>query len=139
MIAVILVWLWNYHEDDFQRAFAKSGRIDVDPTCKWLVHAAVDASVRALTLYITESGMTGGVPRKSDALPDSPSESTFSVGLASAFVASKALTTETCRDNGTVSSTAVSEHRSSALLFESATTYPFFHFFRIPLSHNSTN
>ena len=53
-MATILLWLWRHHEDCFQRAFARSGRIDVDHECKWLIHAAVDASVRALTLEVTD-------------------------------------------------------------------------------------
>ena len=48
-MASILLWLWKHHEECFQKAFAKSGRIDVDPECKWLVHAAVDSTFRALT------------------------------------------------------------------------------------------
>ena len=110
-MAVILVWLWTYHEQDFQRAFSKSGRIDVDPACKWLVHAAVDAAVRALTLYISESEMTAGVPRMADASPTAnpeiAAEVVFSVGLASSCVVSKALATGCCRENATVRQAAI--------------------------------
>ncbi len=47
--AVILLWLWRNQEGCFQRAFAKSGRIDVDPECKWFVSAAVNKAVTALS------------------------------------------------------------------------------------------
>ena len=60
MIAAILVWLWAQNKRSFQRAFAKSGRIDVDPECKWLIHTAVDASVRALMLDIADAVSRGG-------------------------------------------------------------------------------
>lgn len=60
VIASILVWLWTQHEENFQSAFAKSGRIDVDPDCKWLIQAAVDSSVRALMLEISDAKLRGG-------------------------------------------------------------------------------
>jgi hypothetical protein len=47
--AVILLWLWRNQEVCFQKAFAKSGRIDVDPECKWFVNAAVNKAVTALS------------------------------------------------------------------------------------------
>jgi hypothetical protein len=47
--AVILLWLWRNQEGCFQRAFAKSGRIDVDPECKWFVNAAVNKAVTAIS------------------------------------------------------------------------------------------
>ncbi len=57
--AVILVWLWANHEINFQDAFKKSGRIDVDPDCKWLIQTAVDTAVRELSADVTDS-MTKG-------------------------------------------------------------------------------
>jgi hypothetical protein len=57
--ATILVWLWAKHEISFQKAFEKSGRIDVDPDCKWLIQAAVDASIRQLSLADTASARGG--------------------------------------------------------------------------------
>lgn len=60
VIAVILVWLWAQHKESFQRAFVKSGRIDVDPECKWLIQTAVDAAVRALMLDIADTVARGG-------------------------------------------------------------------------------
>ena len=60
MVAVILVWLWAEHKESFQRAFAKSGRIDVDPECKWLIQTAVDAAVRALMVDIADAVARGG-------------------------------------------------------------------------------
>jgi hypothetical protein len=47
-VATILLWLWKAHDDCFQRAFAKSGRIDVEPECKWLMSAAVDKAISSL-------------------------------------------------------------------------------------------
>lgn len=86
----MLIWLWNYHEDDFQSAFAKSGRIDVDPTCKWLVQAAVDTSVRALMLYVKERN------RKAGSAAKNPTESSVNAELVAASVVGKALTSESC-------------------------------------------
>lgn len=60
VVAIVLVWLWVQHKDSFQRAFAKSGRIDVDPECKWLIQAAVDAASRALMLELAEAIQNGG-------------------------------------------------------------------------------
>lgn len=60
--ANILVWLWAQHEQNFQQAFEKSGRIDVDPDCKWLIQAAVDTSVRELTLEIADAVARGEGP-----------------------------------------------------------------------------
>lgn len=62
IVATILVWLWAKHEDCFQSAFDKSGRFDVEPACKWLIQAAVDVAVRALTLDIAESMARGEGP-----------------------------------------------------------------------------
>jgi hypothetical protein len=62
VIATILVWLWAQHEQNFQQAFEKSGRIDVDPDCKWLIQAAVDTSVRELTLEIADAVARGEGP-----------------------------------------------------------------------------
>ena len=62
VVATIVVWLWANHENSFQEAFEKSGRIDVDPDCKWLVNAAVDSSVRTLALDIAESIASGEGP-----------------------------------------------------------------------------
>ena len=59
--AIVLVWLWVQHKDSFQSAFAKSGRIDVDPECKWLIQAAVDAASRALMSELTENVQNGGL------------------------------------------------------------------------------
>jgi hypothetical protein len=62
VVATVLIWLWKYHEECFQRAFAKSGRIDVDPECKWIIHAAVDTSVRSLNLEATDPAVRGTSP-----------------------------------------------------------------------------
>jgi len=45
---VINIWLWANHKDVFKNAFAQSGRIDVDPQCKWLIHATLDVVTREL-------------------------------------------------------------------------------------------
>jgi hypothetical protein len=60
VVGIILVWLWVQHKDSFQRAFAKSGRIDVDPECKWLIQAAVDAGSRALMTELSDALQNGG-------------------------------------------------------------------------------
>ena len=124
IVAAIVVWLWNSHEDAFQRAFVKSGRIDVDPTCKWLVHTAVDESMRAITAYLTDVGAAGEQQRNDP--------SNFSIGFASAYVVSKALTSQSCLDRTTVSdsivtcrSSATSKTHSSNCLQDSA--LPNFH------------
>jgi len=62
VVSAILVWLWAHHEQNFQQAFEKSGRIDVDTDCKWLIQAAVDTSVRDLTLEIADSMARGEGP-----------------------------------------------------------------------------
>lgn len=55
VVSCILVWLWANHEDHFQGAFLKNGRLDVDPDCKWLIQAAVDTAIRELTIEIADS------------------------------------------------------------------------------------
>jgi hypothetical protein len=62
IVAVILLWLWQNQEDSFQRAFSKSGRIDVDPECKWFVTAAVDKAVSALAAEVTELSSRSNKP-----------------------------------------------------------------------------
>lgn len=102
---MVLVWLWNNHEEDFQRAFAKSGRIDVDPMCKWLVHASVDASVRALKQYISELG-TGRIEKTESGttlVAESASDAAMPPDVATVLVVSRALTAESCKDDETVS------------------------------------
>jgi len=61
VVASILTWLWALYSDSFEKAFAKSGRIDVDPECKWLIRAAVDTSIRAIMSEIVENGMLAGL------------------------------------------------------------------------------
>lgn len=53
--SAILVWLWANHENDFQGAFDKSGRFDVDPGCNWLIHTVIETSVRAIAQDFAES------------------------------------------------------------------------------------
>ena len=63
MGATITTWLWANHRKSFERAFTKSGRIDVDPECKWLINAAVDLAAKALlaetadkTAFVSSAG-----------------------------------------------------------------------------------
>lgn len=114
VVAIILVWLWVQHKDSFQRAFAKSGRIDVDPECKWLIQAAVDAASRALMLELTEAIQHGGplASALSSARNKGSSGSAKSTGSESekqatasvtvdarvALIVSEALMTELCID-----------------------------------------
>jgi len=53
--AAILLWLWRNQEGCFQRAFAISGRIDVDSECKWFVNTAINKAVTALSNEVTGS------------------------------------------------------------------------------------
>lgn len=40
--ATVTIWLWSRYQETFKAAFAKNGRIDVDPECIWLTKAAVE-------------------------------------------------------------------------------------------------
>lgn len=99
----MVVWLWNHHEDDFQTAFSKSGRVDVDPTCKWLTQAAVDVSVRALGRYIVDSGIIAGTGKGEKAMAgtEDSHERTMNLDTIIATRVSKALTME-CSVNAEV-------------------------------------
>lgn len=116
------MWLWAQNKTSFQRAFAKSGRIDVDPECKWLIHTAVDASVRALMLDIADAVARGGSMasalgggRNRDSTPDEKaggqlsagesdrqSGSSTSVDVHVASIVSQALMAQFCIDDGVV-------------------------------------
>ena len=113
--AVILVWLWTSHEQSFQVAFEKNGRIDVDPDCKWLVQAAVDTAVSELSLEIAESMARGegafaeaSAARKANPIlqsgvgvPNSqPTASAASkkLDVCTASIVSQALSVEMCID-----------------------------------------
>lgn len=54
ILSVILVWLWANFEPSFQSAFQRSGRIDVDPDCKWLIHIGVELAVNELLTAASE-------------------------------------------------------------------------------------
>jgi hypothetical protein len=106
VIAVILIWLWAQHKESFQRAFAKSGRIDVDPECKWLIQTAVDAAARALMLDIADTIARGG--SMTTALSGGPRGgdrhgSSSSVEVHVARVISQGLMGEFCIDDVVVS------------------------------------
>lgn len=106
--SAILVWLWAQHESNFQQAFEKSGRIDVDPDCKWIIQAAVDTAVRGLALEIADAVARGKGPfadvsgRKGQPSTKSPVGSSESekadvskrVDIHTAVTVSKALMTE---------------------------------------------
>lgn len=62
IVAVILLWLWRNQEDSFQRAFSKSGRIDVDPECKWFVTAAVEKAVSAVAAEVADLSSRSNTP-----------------------------------------------------------------------------
>jgi len=116
VVAIILVWLWMEHKDTFRRAFAKSGRIDVDPECKWLIHAAVDTVSRAIISELMDASQNGGplASAMSNARSKSVNASkvadesendnslSASTNLDSRFaiIASEALMTELCIDEG---------------------------------------
>lgn len=60
--ATILLWMWKHHEPCFQRAFAKSGRIDVEPECKWLMSAATEKSARSLLQALEDTTSRSSSP-----------------------------------------------------------------------------
>jgi hypothetical protein len=61
-VATILLWLWKCHEQCFQRAFVKSGRIDVEPECKWLVSAAVEKAASSLGQALEDKSSRSSTP-----------------------------------------------------------------------------
>mmetsp|Transcript_7401 Transcript_7401/g.11620 ORF Transcript_7401/g.11620 Transcript_7401/m.11620 type:complete len:1964 (+) Transcript_7401:138-6029(+) len=115
VVSIILVWLWMQHKDTFRRAFAKSGRIDVDPECKWLIHAAIDAVSRAILAELVDASQNGGPLASAISSARSKagttkvtggSECNNSVSASTTLdsrltmIASKALMTELCIDEG---------------------------------------
>jgi hypothetical protein len=108
LVSVILVWLWGNHRGEFQSAFDKNGRFDVDPGCKWLIQIGVETAVRAVSGDIAESlesgkGQSSDVygPRKpgfkSTLVQDNDSEISGrakKVELLSASLVNKALSAE---------------------------------------------
>jgi hypothetical protein len=42
IVSIVTIWLWSHHQNTFKQAFAKSGRLDVDPDCQWLIKAALE-------------------------------------------------------------------------------------------------
>lgn len=113
------MWLWGNNKTSFQRAFAKSGRIDVDPECRWLIQTAVDVSVRALMIDIADtvarggpsapllgSGRTKGAAKtvgQPSLTEEDRSNSTTYVDTHVASIVSQALTAEFCIDGRMVS------------------------------------
>ncbi len=61
-VATILLWMWKYHEPCFQRAFAKSGRIDVEPECKWLMTTVAEKAAVALLQALEDTTSRSSSP-----------------------------------------------------------------------------
>ena len=53
--AVVSIWLWNNKKEVFKAAFQKNGRIDVDPSCAWLIKAAVEKATDETVMKGLES------------------------------------------------------------------------------------
>mmetsp|Transcript_18172 Transcript_18172/g.25999 ORF Transcript_18172/g.25999 Transcript_18172/m.25999 type:complete len:547 (+) Transcript_18172:1131-2771(+) len=100
--ASIAIWLWVQHKECFQRAFAKSGRIDVDPECKWLINSAVEVSTSALISELPCGGVNSEVLGKlgiTGSMRDA--KSTWPSGLNEirvAYIVSESLMQELCID-----------------------------------------
>jgi hypothetical protein len=118
IVASVLLWLWRNHEECFQKAFTKSGRIDVDPECKWLIHTAIDTSVRALSLEVADAISRGNGPlaaalgtrkgssgQKSGADSDRSHGSPAKLDLLTAAIVSKSLMAGLSIDGNMVSIT----------------------------------
>jgi hypothetical protein len=43
IVAIIVTWIWSNYRSLFEHAFEHTGRIDVDPRCKWIVKAAIES------------------------------------------------------------------------------------------------
>ena len=43
IVAIIVTWIWSNYRSLFENAFEHTGRIDVDPRCKWIVKAAIES------------------------------------------------------------------------------------------------
>jgi hypothetical protein len=115
VIATILVWLWVQHKASFQRAFGKSGRIDVDPECKWLIQAAVDSASRAVMAKLVETLQNGGPlasalsssrskggvasSKSASGEGEKPAMASVTVDLRFAMITNEALMTELCIDD----------------------------------------
>lgn len=106
-----MTWLWALYSNSFEKAFAKSGRIDVDPECKWLIRAAVDASIRAIMSEIAENGAT---PKHNSSGGDVSAASSVASTLISdgrvAAIVSEALTKEVCIDSELVRNVKIGSH-----------------------------
>ncbi|KAL3916321.1 MAG: hypothetical protein SGILL_005231 [Bacillariaceae sp.] len=101
--AVIMLWLWRNNENTFQKAFAKSGRIDVDSDSKWCVDAAVNKAVSALSDQLSEETSSRTVGPLTSAViahknksslgkdPDSTKASSSKIDLLAAFLVSRSL------------------------------------------------
>lgn len=55
--ASIATWLWAEHKDCFHQAVTKSGRINVDPDCKWLIHISIEKSIFTLATSLCDDGV----------------------------------------------------------------------------------
>lgn len=97
--SVVSIWLWSNHENNFQQAFTKSGRVDVDRECKMLVHHSLIIATKALSREIEESiaTRTGVFAEAATARNFTDTERAFvmkSVELNTALTVSKALSEE---------------------------------------------
>lgn len=108
-----MIWLWVQHKESFQRAFAKSGRIDVDPECKWLIQAAVDAAIRALAAELSLMAQKAQVTVTAEGREKGAQDSVAKAELQVASTVSKALMTEMCIDEDIVSKSGRSLELSS--------------------------
>jgi hypothetical protein len=147
IVAVILLWLWRNQEDSFQRAFSKSGRIDVDPECKWFVTAAVDRAVSALAAEVTEPSSRSGKPlatallahkNKNSAAQKGGETDAFSttstrIDLLAAAIVNKALNSGLAIDEEKVSYSSFFDYFFQSGTGLSTYQFPFSEFSRRPL------
>jgi len=57
IVSIVTIWLWSHHQSTFTKAFAKSGRLDVDPNCQWLIKAAVEKATDVTVVKGIESAL----------------------------------------------------------------------------------
>ena len=117
------------HQSSFEKAFTKSGRIDVDPECKWLINAAIDAAMKALRpdhadlSHISETRSNKN-PERLDLSHDqsfnffhgpiSCSNDITSIAVNMAYVVSKKLMRQFCIDAKVVSASFLISDRCMA-------------------------
>jgi hypothetical protein len=119
IVAVVMLWLWRNNESCFQRAFAKSGRIDVDSECKWFVDVAVNKAVSALSDQLSEESLSRSVGPLNSALiayrnkssvgkdPESIKASSTRIDVLASFIVSRSLNMTFTLNEEMVRSTSV--------------------------------